>query len=64
MRLYEVTTDCLVDNCLVRWYVKARDERTAWAIGYNMALKSNIADSGCVDVKRCTEYKKGVKIYG
>ncbi len=64
MRLYEITTDCLVEFCTLRAFVKARNEREAWAVGYGAALKSNIADSGCVDVKRVKDIpavKLGIK---
>lgn len=52
MRLYEVTADCLVDYCLCKWYVKARNERDAWIIGYLIAQKDSVADGGTVEVKR------------
>lgn len=57
MRIYKVTTDCLVMDCLCTWYVKARNEKDAWLQGYLLALKSNVADSGSVDVSRVKDFK-------
>lgn len=52
MKIYKVTADCLVDYCLCVWYVKARNEREAWGVGYNIAVRDSVADSGTVDVER------------
>ena len=62
MRLYEITTDCLVEFCTLRGFIKARNEREAWAIGYNAALNSHIADCGAVGVKRVKEIPPGLKL--
>ena len=62
MRIYDVTTDCLVDDCLIHWYITARNEKEAWAKGYNLALRSNVADSGCVDCKRLKNIPSNIKL--
>lgn len=59
MRLYEITTDCLVDDCLCHWYVVARNTRDAWIKGYLLAMKSSVADSGGVDCRRIKELPAG-----
>ncbi len=64
MRIYEITADCLVDFCLLHWYVKARNEREAWLKGYSIVMESTVADSGSVDCKRIPagEIPAGAKI--
>ncbi|MBR2498974.1 MAG: hypothetical protein IKB67_04620 [Clostridia bacterium] len=62
MRLYEITTDCLVDDCLCHWYVAAHNTRDAWIKGYLLAMKSNVADSGGVDCRRIKELPAGAKL--
>lgn len=64
MKLYMITADCLVDDCLCHWYVKAKNEKSAWIKGYLLALKSNVADSGAVDCKRISykDVPAGAKI--
>lgn len=57
MRIYKITADCLVDNCLCTWYVKARNERDAWIQGYLIANKSSVADGGTVDCERVKDFK-------
>lgn len=61
MRIYKITADCLVMDCLCTWYVKARNEREAWAKGYLLAMKSSVADGGGVEVSRVKDFK-GVKL--
>ena len=63
MRIYKVTADCLVDWCLCVWYIKARNEREAWGIGYGIALHDSVADSGTVDVERVKPDKITKKMY-
>lgn len=57
MRIYKITADCLVMDCLCTWYVKARNERDAWVQGYLLAMKSNVADGGGVDVERVKNFE-------
>ena len=64
MRIYHVTADCLVNNCLVHWYIKARNEREAWCKGYNLALRSSIADSGTIDCERAKNIPANIKLVG
>ena len=49
--VYEVSTDCLVDFCTLKWYVEAKDDEDAWMQGYGLAYKCNIADEGGVEVR-------------
>lgn len=58
MRIYKVTADCLVADCLCTWYVKARTQREAWLKGYVLAEESPVADGGTVDCERVTDYEK------
>ena len=65
MKLYECTADCLVDWCLLHYYVLARNEVEAWEKGYvHFNYHCNVADGGTVDVKRVTNFNKirGCKI--
>lgn len=62
MRIYKVFTDCLVDDCMCIWYVKARNTREAWFKGYTLAQKSPVADGGGVDVQRVKELPNGCVI--
>lgn len=43
--------DVLVDDCMFESYLRAADEKEAWGIAYNYALRSNVLDSGSVDVE-------------
>ena len=54
MRIYKITADCLVEWCMLTWYVKARNEREAWVKGWHIANNSPVADLGSVD---CERYK-------
>ena len=64
MRIYEITADCLVDFCLLHWYVKAKNEREAWLKGYGIVMNCHVADIGTVDCKRISagEIPVGSKI--
>lgn len=68
MKIYEISADCLVDFCMLHWYVEADNEEDAWIKGYEIVNTTNIADSGSVDCKEvkslpegATIWKKGVK---
>lgn len=68
MEIYEISADCLVDFCMLYWYVEAESEEDAWYKGYGIVNSTNIADSGSVDCKwidhlpeGATLYKEGVK---
>lgn len=50
MKYWKVSTDCLVMEGTVDWVVEAETEEQAWAKGYDLAMKSNVADSGSVEV--------------
>ena len=52
MKIYEATANCLVDDCLIHWYILAKNDKTAWIKGYLLAQKSSVADGGTVDTKR------------
>ena len=52
MRIYKVTADCLVEFCLLTWYVKASSQREAWLKGYDLVMNSPVADSGSMDCER------------
>ena len=54
MRIYKITADCLVDWCMLTWYVKARNEKEAWFKGWQIVRKSTVADEGSVDCERYT----------
>lgn len=62
MRIYEISADCLVDFCMLHWYVKARNEREAWLKGYLIVNNSPVADSGSVDCKRVTDIPANIKL--
>lgn len=52
MKIYEVSTDCLVDFCMLRWYIRARNMKEAWYKGWQLVRKCTVADEGAMDVKR------------
>lgn len=58
MRIYKITADCLVMDCLCTWYVKAHTEREAWQRGYVLAYNSPVADCGTVDCIRVKDIGK------
>lgn len=58
MRIYKITADCLVMDCLCTWYVKARTEREAWLKGYDLAYHSPVADCGTIDCIRVKDFRK------
>lgn len=62
MKLYEITADCLVDNCFCHWYIRAKNERMAWLTGYALAMKSSVADGGTVDCKHIKALPAGAKL--
>lgn len=62
MKVYEVSTDCLVDSCMLRWRIKARSMREAWFKGCQIVRHCNVADEGGLDVVRITDYSKIKKI--
>lgn len=51
LKVFRMYADALVDDCLVERYLMAADEEEAWGIAYNYALRSNVLDSGSVDVE-------------
>ena len=51
LKVFRMYADALVDDCLVERYLMAVDEEEAWGIAYNYALRSNVLDSGSVDVE-------------
>lgn len=64
MRLYDCTADCLVDDVLLHYYVKAKNERVAWVKGYvHFNYHCNVADGGSVDCKRVKDFSKISKVY-
>lgn len=58
LKKYRVKADCLVDEGWVTWEIEAKNEEEAWGIGYGLALHSNVADSGGVEVEEITEGKE------
>ena len=62
MKVYEVSTDCLVDFCMLRWHIKAKSMREAWCKGWQIIRNCNVADEGGMDVVRITDYSKIKKI--
>lgn len=62
MRIYEISADCLVDFCMLHWYVKARNEKDAWLKGFLIVRKCTVADEGSVDCKRLKEIPGGIKL--
>ena len=55
LKKYKVKADCLVDEGWVTWEIEAENEEAAWEVGYGLALHSNVADSGTVEVEEITE---------
>lgn len=55
LKKYKVKAGCLVDEGWVTWEIEAESEEAAWEVGYGLALHSNIADSGNVEVEEITE---------
>jgi len=55
LKSYKVTADCLVEDCLVEWTIKAADEEEAWCVGCKLAQDSPVADGGTVDVMEIME---------
>lgn len=62
MKIYEISADCLVDFCMLHWYVIARNEKEAWLKGFLLVRKSPVADEGSVDCKRLKEIPSGIKL--
>ena len=65
MKVYECTASCLVDDCVLHYYVRAKNEISAWLKGYYyFNYDYSVADGGKVDCKRVKDYTKikGVKI--
>ena len=58
MRIYEVSTDCLVDFCMLKWHIKAANMREAWLKGWKIVRNCNVADEGGLDVVRVADYSK------
>lgn len=64
MRIYDCTADCLVDNVLLHYYVKAKNERDAWLKGYvHYNYHCSVADGGSVECKRVTDFNMVSKVY-
>lgn len=65
MKIYDCTADCLVDFCLLHYYVKAKNMRDAWLKAYVHFNNSPVADGGSVDCKRINydEVPTDTKIY-
>jgi hypothetical protein len=55
-----VRAGCLVDEGFVEWEVEADSPAEAENIGYQLALKSSVADSGNVDVHLIREDKQAI----
>lgn len=66
MKIYECTADCLVDDVLLHYYVRAKNEKQAWLKGYvYFNYQCSVADGGTVDCKRIKDYSvlTGKNIY-
>lgn len=62
MRIYEISADCLVDFCMLHWYVKAKNEKDAWLKGFLLVRNCSVADEGTFDCKRIKEIPSGIKL--
>ena len=62
MRIYKITTDCLVDWCMLTWYIIARNERDAWLKGWRIVRNCNVADEGGMDCERVKTIPANVTI--
>ena len=58
MRIYKVTADCLVDWCMLTWYITAKNEREAWFKAWRVVRNSNVADEGSFDCVRVKDVRK------
>mgnify|MGYP003290771753 CR=1 FL=1 len=66
MKTYLCTASCLVDDIVLKHYVRAKNERQAWLKGYvYFNYHCSVADGGTVDVKRVKDFSnmKGVQVY-
>lgn len=61
MRIYKVTADCLVDWCMLTWYIKAKNERDAWLKGWRVVRECNVADEGSYDCVRVKDVRKEIE---
>jgi hypothetical protein len=62
MRIYDCIADCLVDDILLHYYVKAKNIREAWIKGYIHYNNCSVADGGSVDCIRVKDYSKIDKV--
>lgn len=51
LKIFRMYANVLVTDALFDRYLRAADEEQAWGIAYNYALRSNVLDSGTVDVE-------------
>lgn len=47
---YLVTADCLVDNCILAWEIRANSDEEAFDKGYGIVQKCREADGGSCEV--------------